>query len=213
MQNPKPALIVVAMVALFLAIAACTCGPLNTARNVQGTADSRIATVQSAATVVGQYLPTFQAAATQYGPSFEATLTAVAADSEQAGVSMPSLPISVGGLLSGETIFDGGDGLETTSILPIDKGYAAAGDIGNNFHAQNWLYVGSINETITITVRAIAGSDPYLTVLGPGGNVLSVDDDTGGGLDAQVSLTVSIPGVYTLRVTSIIPGGYTVVVE
>lgn len=214
-RTQKITLGIVVLVALLMAALACTCGPVTTVLNTRATAGALatdvgqgLPTLQAAATEAAQVLPTLQAGATQYGPAIEATLTAVVATADALRGDLPDVPDVSPGF-----VFDGGDGLETSYITPIDPGQSAPGVIENNFYAHNWLLIGVTGQSVTVRVDGAGEVDPYLKVIDPAGNVIAEDDDSGGGLSPLISLALPSSGVFTLRVTVLSPGSYTISVQ
>jgi len=64
----------------------------------------------------------------------------------------------------------------------------------------------------TVDLRAQTLDDPYLVLLGTDGSLLASDDDTGGGLDAQVTFTAALSGLHWVAVSDydVGSGHYTV---
>ena len=69
-------------------------------------------------------------------------------------------------------------------------------------------------QSVHITMAA-AGFDPFLSLVDPNGETILVDDDGGGGWNARVDLTVSLPGRYQVLAgsMSVAVGPYTLAVE
>jgi hypothetical protein len=223
-DSRRRALYMIVAAALLLVALACTCGPLTTLSNARATASAakgtaeavatqvgeHLPTLQAAATDVSEYLPTLQAGATQYGPLLDATTTAVVATADALGGGVPDVAIPD---LAGDALYDGGDGLQTTTINPIDPGQSATARLDNVFYAHNWLLVGVAGQTVTVRVNGAEGADPYLKLIDQHGNVVAEDDDGGGDLNALIALSLPETGLYTLRVTVHVPGAYTISVE
>lgn len=86
------------------------------------------------------------------------------------------------------------------------SGSLTAGDsrMYNGAHFEVWIFSGSRGERIGITLRSIQ-FDPYLMVQPfPGGRspIIARDDDSGGGNDAQVEITLPEDGDYVITATS-----------
>lgn len=74
----------------------------------------------------------------------------------------------------------------------------------NGAHFEVWIFSGSRGERIAITLRSIQ-FDAYLLVQPfPGGRtpIIARDDDSGGGNDAQVEVTLPEDGDYVITTTS-----------
>lgn len=197
----------IALVTLVLVALACTCGPLQQARNTAATAGAIRDTAQAAATDADTFLQTVQAGATSYGPQLDATLTAVVStlDASGAGLPAPGIPQ--------QAVYDGGDGLDTAMVTPIDPGQSASLRLDNTLLAHNWLLVATAGQSFSIRVEGAEGCDPVLKVIGPDGTLLAEDDDSGGGFAALVEISIPAAGLYTLRVTVNVPGAYTISVD
>ncbi len=79
---------------------------------------------------------------------------------------------------------------------------------------DTWSFSAQGGETLTFTMRATSGDlDPYLTVLAPDG-VAYMDDDSGGGYDAQIVFPNAAAGTYTVTADRVSgQGEYYIVVE
>lgn len=70
----------------------------------------------------------------------------------------------------------------------LEDGVPVEGTFTPEMTMQLYLFFGTEGDTITVTMEAISdGLDPFLMVLGPRGELLAIDDDSAGNLDAQVS--------------------------
>ena len=69
-----------------------------------------------------------------------------------------------------------------------------------NCYADIYQLTVTASRTIVITLNS-AVFDAYLNVLDAGGRIVGSDDDSGGGLNARVSGTIT-PGVYRIEVTT-----------
>ncbi len=98
---------------------------------------------------------------------------------------------------------------QTTEQLPPGMTYMGMIDIGatmkatitadSYFHIYD--YEGTANEQITITMTGTGGLDSYLGILDPSDEVIAEDDDSAGGLDAQISIRLPESGTYVIIAT------------
>ncbi|MEW6578912.1 MAG: PPC domain-containing protein [Chloroflexota bacterium] len=98
---------------------------------------------------------------------------------------------------------------QTTEQLPPGMAYMGMIDIGatmkatitadSYFHIYD--YEGTANEQITITMTGTGGLDSYLGILDPSDEVIAEDDDSAGGLDAQISIRLPESGTYVIIAT------------
>lgn len=99
----------------------------------------------------------------------------------------------------------------------VVQGRLTTGDrqLADNTYFQAWTYYGQAGEAITLDV--ISGDfDAYAVIQDANGNVLTRDDDSGGGLNARLVFTLPATGTYrllanTLRVGA--TGAYTLSVR
>jgi hypothetical protein len=218
----------IAGLAALLAVLAC--GPALNLGGVEGTVDA-------AATAASEQLPTLDAQFTQFAadltqnaPALEGSATAVEATIDAmgggevnpddvltaaAGTAAPPTGDGSGGNQppSGQTMFDGGDGYDTTLVDTIGVGQTVNGSISAVFDAHNWLFEGTAGQTVTIRVTASGGSDPFFMLINPDGIVIAQDDDSGGGFDALLTITLAQSGTHTIRVKSWAVGDYSLSLE
>lgn len=76
----------------------------------------------------------------------------------------------------------------------------------DNTYADGYLYAGRRGERLTITMRSTA-FDSYLVFDEPTGPLREVDDDSGGGNDAQVNVTLPRDGNYLIVANAYARGG------
>lgn len=90
---------------------------------------------------------------------------------------------------------------------------------GSSFPADRYTFTATAGQKIAVVTDAPVGNpDTFLTLLGPNGVVLLTDDDSGGGTNSRIpggnrSLTLGLPGTYTIEVTGFDPaslGAYSV---
>src|SRR5205085_8239129 len=98
------------------------------------------------------------------------------------------------------------------------SGRLASGDFvrsDDDSYADGYFYQGRAGEQITVTLRSSA-FDSWLVVDDPTGPLQEHDDDSAGGNDAQVTLTLPHAGRYLIIANSIgarATGAYTLTVR
>jgi S1-C subfamily serine protease len=99
--------------------------------------------------------------------------------------------------------------LDWRRLPPIRLGQTVSGALStsdilrdDNTYADAYVYQGRAGETITITMRSRA-FDSWLVVNDPNGPMYEHDDDTGGGNDAQLTLTLPHSGPYVIVANSV----------
>lgn len=225
----KHSILIVALAAFSAALA---CGPAINLGGVEGTVDA-------AATAASEQLPTLEAQFTEFAadltqgaPDLNASATAVEATIDAmgggdvdpndvltaaAGTAAPPPDDGAGDQppppAPGQATFDGGDGYNTAALDTISVGQAATGTISAVFDAHNWLFEGVEGQVVTIRVTASSGSDPFFMLINPDGIVIAQDDDSGGGFDALLTITLAQSGTHTIRVKSWAVGGYSISLE
>lgn len=192
MFKSHPTLRMVSIAALALAALACTCGPLSALTGAQ-------ATLEAAATQIGEGLPTLEAALTQQGPGIMPTVEEAPPPSGER--IDPSLPV-----------FTADDGYETTLVQRIAFSQPASATFTDLFEAHNWLFEGQAGQEVEIAVSGGAeGTDTRAKLLDPNGGVLAEEDDTNN-YDPWISTVLPADGLYTVRVDSWDAGSYTITV-
>jgi hypothetical protein len=81
----------------------------------------------------------------------------------------------------------------------------------DNSYADVFAYKARAGETVTFTMRA-PGFDAWLLVDEPNGPYREHDDDSAGGTDAQLNVTLPRDGTYLIVANSVVPnttGSYT----
>ncbi|HVS32478.1 MAG TPA: PPC domain-containing protein [Thermoanaerobaculia bacterium] len=74
-----------------------------------------------------------------------------------------------------------------------------------------FLFNATAQQRIVVTMRSTA-VDSYLGLLDPSGEVFAEDDDSGGGNDARLDVTLGVAGVWTIIANQVSPatGAYTI---
>jgi hypothetical protein len=112
---------------------------------------------------------------------------------------------------NGPGAFDGGDGLLTVQKGPLTLGDSGCSSTVTDLEiAENWTFQGTVNQIITINVKALGDADPQITLIDPIGDAIDMDDDSGGGTSARLNALLEMDGIYTLRVELFEPGVYTI---
>ncbi|GAB4477298.1 MAG: hypothetical protein Kow00124_20330 [Anaerolineae bacterium] len=106
-------------------------------------------------------------------------------------------------------LYDGGDGYTTSLSVIISIGEQRQGRIEALNEAHNYLFQGRAGQAITIRVQGGEdGTDTRLKLIAPTGAVLASADDVEG-RDPVLAYTLPADGLYTARIDTYSPGGYT----
>lgn len=84
----------------------------------------------------------------------------------------------------------------------IDVGGRVTGGIDDVFAVHDWTFTGRAGQMVTVRANAIAGdgTDPRINLIGPGGELLTGDDDSGADMNAIIdSYTLPTDGEYTIQ--------------
>jgi hypothetical protein len=73
--------------------------------------------------------------------------------------------------------------------------------VEDNSYIDVYRFEGRAGQRVVIHMSS-QEIDPYLLLLDPSGNVIAQDDDSGGGLDAQLDVVLPVNGVYTVYANS-----------
>ncbi len=88
-----------------------------------------------------------------------------------------------------------------TNMGAINIGATVKGTITADTYFHIYEYQGTANEQITITMTGTGGLDSYLGILDPSDEVIAEDDDSAGGLDAQISIRLPESGSFLIIAT------------
>jgi hypothetical protein len=85
----------------------------------------------------------------------------------------------------------------------VGYGTTVTGSINDDNPEDRWQFQAAANDVVTIIMDCTGGPlDPYLQLLGPGGNEVTWDDDSGGGLNARITgFRLLEAGTYTIVAT------------
>ncbi|WP_420643675.1 pre-peptidase C-terminal domain-containing protein [Candidatus Leptofilum sp.] len=98
----------------------------------------------------------------------------------------------------------------------IQVGGRVNDEITDLFEVHSWTFNGTAGQTVTIQGNAAGGdsTDPRVNLLGPDGNFLVGDDDTGDDNNALISsFTLPSTGQYTIQIDTWQTGRYEIVLE
>jgi len=87
----------------------------------------------------------------------------------------------------------------------LDDGHARDGALPAAGDVAEWLYDGRAGEIVRVIARS-STIDPHLSLLGPGGALVDLDDDDAEGLDAQIETALPADGTYRVLVQSAVEG-------
>lgn len=98
----------------------------------------------------------------------------------------------------------------------IQAGNRVNDEITDLFEVHNWTFNGTVGQTVTIQGNAAGGdlTDPRVNLLGPDGNFLIGDDDSGDDNNALISsFRLPIDGEYIIQIDTWRTGRYEIVLE
>ena len=72
---------------------------------------------------------------------------------------------------------------------------------GSSFFAAQYSFTATAGQQVSIQVSSDA-FDSYIYLLGPNGRIIAQDDDSGGGTNSQIQLSIPADGTYIIEVTS-----------
>ncbi|MEB2287956.1 MAG: PPC domain-containing protein [Anaerolineae bacterium] len=90
-------------------------------------------------------------------------------------------------------------GMVFLGTLSLDT--SVKGTIADDSYFHIYEYMGTAGEQITVTMIGSGGLDSYLAILDPTDQVIAEDDDSAGGLDAQISIRLPESGSYLIIAT------------
>ncbi len=104
------------------------------------------------------------------------------------------------------------DDTTTTDLPTIAYGETVEGEVETGVPAE-WVFSGSAGDLVTISATAQdeVQMDMFIELVGPSGEIVAEDDDSGPGLNALIEdFELPEDGDYSIRVSSVSgPGGYT----
>jgi hypothetical protein len=83
----------------------------------------------------------------------------------------------------------------------IAAGGTASGTVTNDAYMHIFTLEGTAGDEVTITATGTGGLDAYLGLIDPNDEVIAEDDDSAGGTDAQIAITLPESGTYLIVVT------------
>jgi hypothetical protein len=72
---------------------------------------------------------------------------------------------------------------------------------GNAYYAAQYSFTATAGQQVSIQVTSDA-FDSYIYLIGPDGRIMAQDDDSGGGTNSQIQLSIPADGTYIIEVTS-----------
>ncbi|MBI5957463.1 MAG: PPC domain-containing protein [Chloroflexi bacterium] len=90
-------------------------------------------------------------------------------------------------------------GVESMGDLAV--GVEASGSISDQSFVHLYAFEGQAGDQVTITMTGDAGLDAYLGLIDPNEEVVAEDDDSGGGMNAQISIRLPESGFYVIVAT------------
>lgn len=82
---------------------------------------------------------------------------------------------------------------------PINYGQTAEGELNDVQQAQQFLFDGQDSDQITILMATTSGDlNPFLTLATFDGDIVATDDDSGGGGDSLIQVTLDSTGTYVI---------------
>ncbi len=101
--------------------------------------------------------------------------------------------------LSGSTEVGTSDG---SAPVPLAYGQQIEGTITDERADTYYVFQATASDQVVIRMAAQEGDlDSFLYLYGPNGEIVGQDDDSGGGLDAELAVVVSADGSYTILAT------------
>ncbi len=86
--------------------------------------------------------------------------------------------------------------------LPLVYGQRIEGAVTDGRPSSRYRFEGRTSEQVLIRMEALDGDlDPFLYLYGPNGEIVGQDDDSAGGLDAELAAVLPVDGSYTLVAT------------
>ena len=86
-------------------------------------------------------------------------------------------------------------------VGPISVGSTVNGQITAADFVHLYSLEGTANQEVTVIMRGTGGLDAYVGLMTPDGDVLAEDDNSAGGLDAQITIRLPESGTYLIAAT------------
>ncbi len=90
-------------------------------------------------------------------------------------------------------------GMEAMGMITV--GDSSSATITNDSYFHIYGFDGQAGQQVTITMTGSGGLDAYLGLLDPNDEVIAEDDDSAGGTDAQISISLPESGTYIIVAT------------
>jgi hypothetical protein len=137
---------------------------------------------------------------------FDGTYLVVATTGGSGALGHYELAVTAPGAIESETQL-----LEFGAVVAGQLAHDDAIRPGRDTYRDLYQFEGEAGRSAELLLTATtAGLDPYLLLIGPAGDILSANDDGGGGLDSRIQIELPDSGRYTVIVTTYQPavGGY-----
>jgi Mg-chelatase subunit ChlD len=85
--------------------------------------------------------------------------------------------------------------------VPVTGSLTSLSCLRNGVYTALYGFTGTAGQPATISLSS-ADFDAYLYLFGPAGNVVASDDDSGGGTNSRIQITLPSSGLYTVWATS-----------
>jgi len=111
---------------------------------------------------------------------------------------------------AGHALYDGGDGWPTSLVWNVTSFGIGSGGSNRTLatvqEGHNYLFIAEAETSYRLQVDAVGeGGDPRFTLIDPDGRVILQADNTHNVSGARASITLLTSGVYTLRVSAVVP--------
>ncbi len=83
----------------------------------------------------------------------------------------------------------------------IEAGTSVKNTIADDSFFHIYEFEGQAGDEITITMRGTGGLDAYIGLVDPNDDIIAEDDDSAGGTDAQIAITLPESGTYAIIAT------------
>ena len=93
-------------------------------------------------------------------------------------------------------------GIPETLSLPIQAGQRVEGTLSDARPVERYSFQGRANDQFVLRMEALdTALDPFVSLYGPGGEIIGQDDDSGGGANAELAVVLPVDGTYEIVAT------------
>ena len=93
-------------------------------------------------------------------------------------------------------------GIPETLSLPIKAGQRVEGTLSDARPVERYSFQGRANDQFVLHMEALdTALDPFVSLYGPGGEIIGQDDDSGGGANAELAVALPVDGTYEIVAT------------